>query len=110
MNWQSGTIGDFVVDNLTLVLLLAAGPLFLWLAVNSRRVRSFQFQVSVFILIWIIGEVVDLLNEAQFVQIQLGMQVHLAAMAFFAAMLWIRFYRANKFGRTMIESSDDNLI
>jgi len=39
----------------TIVLLLAALSIFVWLAGRSKDVRSFQFQISIFIIIWVLG-------------------------------------------------------
>ena len=45
-----------IVSNFTLYLLFVALGIFVWLAWRSRSVKSFQFQISIFLLIWIGGE------------------------------------------------------
>ena len=110
MTGQAETLPDFVFENLTLILLVACTPVFSWLAISARKVSTFQFQISIFILIWILGELADLLHDLQVIPIQIGMQIHLASMGFFAIMLWIRFYRSLKLRKTMIENPEDSLV
>jgi chromate transport protein ChrA len=38
----------------TIILLLASLSIFVWLAARSKDIRSFQFQISIFIIIWIL--------------------------------------------------------
>jgi uncharacterized membrane protein SirB2 len=96
------------LDNLTLVLLVIALGIFVWLTARSRNIKSFQFQISMFILIWITGEIVDLLGEEGVVELfstsEKGMYVHVLAMAMFSAMLWIRFYLSQKSGKRIADA------
>jgi hypothetical protein len=79
-------------------------------ALKSKSVRSFQFQLSVFIVIWITGEIIELLVSKNFITIEgfehIGMQVHLAAMVLFCIMLWLRFYYSKMRGSKMVETPD----
>ena len=94
--------------NLTLVLLVTALGIFVWLTARSRNIKSFQFQISIFILIWITGEIVDLLGEEGVVEVfstsEIGIYVHVFAMAMFGAMLWIRFYLSEKRGKRIADT------
>jgi hypothetical protein len=94
--------------SLTLVLLVIAIGIFLWLTARSRNIKSFQFQISVFILIWITGEIIDLLGEEGVIQLfstsEIGMYVHVLAMAMFSGMIWIRFYLSEKSGKRMADA------
>jgi uncharacterized membrane protein SirB2 len=94
--------------SLTLVLLVIALGIFAWLTARSRNIKSFQFQISMFILIWIIGEIIDLLGEEGVVQLfptnEIGMYVHVLAMAMFSGMLWIRFYLSQKTGKRIADA------
>jgi hydrogenase/urease accessory protein HupE len=95
---------------LTLVLLVVALGIFAWLAVKSRSVRSFQFQLSLFIVIWIAGEIVDLLHEQYTMLLpyhNAGLYVHVLAMGLFSAMLWTRFYLSRKSGKKMADSMQE---
>ncbi len=93
--------------NITLLLLTIALGIFVWLTARSRSLKSFQFQISMFILIWIAGEIVDLLVEngemALISNNEIGLYVHVLAMTTFTAMLWIRFYASEKMGRKIAD-------
>jgi bacteriorhodopsin len=96
--------------NLTFVLLVIALGIFVWLNARSRNIKSFQFQISIFILIWITGEIVDLVGEEKegvfdlFSTSETGMYVHVSAMAMFSAMIWIRYYISEKRGKRMADA------
>jgi bacteriorhodopsin len=94
--------------NLTLVLLVIALGIFVWLTARSRNIKSFQFQISIFILIWITGEIVDLLGEEGVVEMfstsEIGIYLHVLAMAMFSAMLWIRYYLSEKSGKRIADA------
>ena len=82
--------------------------IFVWLTARSRNIKSFQFQISIFILIWMTGEIVDLLGEEGVVELfstsEIGVYVHVLAMAMFSAMLWIRFYLSGKSGKRIADA------
>src|SRR5919201_6480305 len=98
----------FSFGSLTLILLVIALGIFVWLTARSRNIKTFQFQISVFILIWITGEIVDLLGEEGVVQLfsttEISRYVHVLAMAMFSAMLWIRFYLSQKSGKRIADA------
>ena len=103
------TEGLLSLGNTTLILLALALIIFSWLAAQSRNFRRFQFQISVFVVIWIIGEIIDLLEENNIIETgieELGMQIHLVSMVYLSCMLWLRYYFSKKGGKKMIESSE----
>lgn len=93
------------------MLLIALG-IFAWLTTRSRNIKSFQFQISIFILIWMIGEIVDLLGEEEVVELfstsEIGVYVHVLAMAMFSAMLWIRFYLSERSGKRIADALQES--
>jgi hypothetical protein len=97
------------LDKSTIFLLVISLGLFSWSALSSRNIRKFQFQMSIFVLIWIAGEIVRVLHEEGIFTIfgrsEVGMILHTIAMLFFSLMLWIRFYYAKKSGKMMIETT-----
>jgi len=105
--FSSSSFGD-----LTLVLLVIALGIFVWLTARSRSIKSFQFQISMFILIWITGEIVELLGEEGVVKLfstsEIGIYVHVLAMAMFSAMLWIRFYLSEKSGKRISDTLQES--
>ena len=95
-------------ESLTLILLVIALGIFMWLTARSRNIKTFQFQISIFILIWITGEIIDLLGEEGVIQLfstsEIGMYVHVVAMAMFSAMIWIRFYLSERTGKRIADA------
>lgn len=105
-----------VTNDLMIILLFVAAAIFGWQAFRSRDTRGFQFQISVFIIVWVIGEIVEeLINKAtdnstpatisDLVLISpndIGSIIHIISMAFFCVMLWLRWYLSRKSLRTLI--------
>jgi hypothetical protein len=63
--------------------------------------------MSIFIIIWIVGEIIRFLQEENIFTIfgigDLGTVLHTVSMIFFSLMLWIRFYYSRRSGKLMIE-------
>ena len=86
-----------LLDSFTIILLLAALGIFVWLAAKSKDIRSFQFQISIFIIIWVLGQVVGSLQDNGTIvlspfQGDIGLEIHVVSLAFFSIMVWLRFY------------------
>src|SRR5919197_4321116 len=82
--------------NLTLPLLLLSLSIFLWIVFKTRSIKTFQSQISIFVIIWIIGEIANTLQENDWLFISqnlrnLGLQIHVISMIFFSIMIWLRF-------------------
>jgi hypothetical protein len=110
---------DPVASGLTIILLFIALSIFIWLVVRSRGITTFQFQISVFIIIWILGEIVGVLQEYQIVMLSsvfnwlpgISLQIHLSSMIFLSVMLWLRFYYSERRQKRLIDDiSDKNSI
>ena len=50
----------------TLVILFMSLAIFGWLAVRYRNIRSFEFQISIFIMVYIVGEIIEDYNKNTF--------------------------------------------
>jgi hypothetical protein len=108
---SSNSIGS----GLTTILLFIALSIFIWLAVRSRGITTFQFQISVFIIIWILGEIIGILQEYQIVILSsifnwlpdISLQIHLLSMIFLSVMLWIRFYYSERRQKRLIDDVAD---
>jgi hypothetical protein len=63
--------------------------------------------MSIFIIIWIVGEIIRFLQEENIFTIfgsgDLGTVLHTLAMIFFSLILWIRFYYSRRSGKQMID-------
>ena len=109
--WNPGTL-FLLMNSITTLLLLVALGIFVWLAVRSRNIRSFQFQISIFIIIWILGEITGILQDngitvLSALQGDVGLEIHVISMVFFSMMLWLRFYYSKRSGKKMIEDVAD---
>jgi hypothetical protein len=106
---------DSVASVLTIILLFIALSIFIWLAVRSRGITTFQFQISIFIVIWILGEIIGVLQEYQMVILSpffnwlpdISLQIHLSSMIFLSVMLWIRFYHSERRQKKLIDDLSD---
>jgi hypothetical protein len=106
---------DLVASGLTIILLFIALSIFIWLAVRSRGITTFQFQIAIFILIWILGEILGVLQEYQIIILSpffnrlpdISLQIHLSSMIFLSVMLWIRFYYSERRQKKLIDDLSD---
>lgn len=101
------SVGDF-----TSILSLVPLVIFVWLAIRSKNIKSFQLQISVFIAVYIIGGIIE--NNNGRIAIlsalppEIGSQIHVIAAIFFTIMIWFRFYYADLRGKKMIEKPDNS--
>ena len=110
-----GGSSDSVASGLTIILLFIALSIFIWLAVRSRGITTFQFQIAIFILIWILGEILGVLQEYQIIILSpffnrlpdISLQIHLSSMIFLSVMLWIRFYYSERRQKKLIDDLSD---
>ena len=90
-----------LMDSFTITLLLAALGIFVWLAAKSKDIRGFQFQISIFIIIWVLGEVAGSLQDNGTIvlsplQGDIGLEIHVVSLVFFSIMIWLRFYYSQR--------------
>jgi hypothetical protein len=111
--WNPGTF-LLLMSNVTLILLLGALSIFVWLATRSKDIRSFQFQISIFIVIWILGQVVDVLQDSGIIVLpptldEIGLEIHVVSLVFLSIMMWVRFYYSERSGKRIVEDLDANM-
>ena len=92
----------------TIILLLAALSIFVWLAARSKSIRSFQFQISIFIIVWVLGGVAYVLQDSGTIGVSplqgdIGLEIHVISVAFLSIMIWLRFYYSQRSTKRMIE-------
>src|SRR5439155_25709948 len=90
---------------LTLIILFLSLAIFGWLTVRSRNIRSYEFQITVFIMVYIIGELLEdyripYLSPLPYI----GSQIHLVSAVLLALILWLRLYSVRKGGRKTIDT------
>ncbi len=102
-----------IAYDVTIALLFIALVIFGWLAVRSKSIRSFEFQISIFIVIWTLGEVVSVLLKSGLIRFSImediGFEIHVTSMAFISVMLWLRLYYARLGGRKIVEDVSEYL-
>ena len=100
---------DFLqsMSDITFILSLISFIIFIWLAIRSKSIKAFQFQISIFIAVYILGEIIENNRIAIFSTLppDIGSQIHIGSAIFFTIMVWFRFYYAEKRGKKMVESS-----
>jgi len=111
--WNPGTF-LLLMNNVTLILLLGALSIFVWLTARSRDIRSFQFQISIFIVIWILGQVVGILQDSGIIVLpptldEIGLEIHVVSLVFLSIMMWVRFYYSERSGKRIVEDLDANM-
>jgi len=83
-------------ETFTLVGVLMAAAIFARLALKAPSIGSFRFQLSVFILIWVVAEVPHIAESIGIISVgsfdDLGLAVHMVSMAAFAFFVGIRSY------------------
>jgi hypothetical protein len=111
-NAGNSTSADFLhsMSDITFILSLVPLVIFVWLAIRSKSIKAFQFQISIFIAVYILGEIIESNRIAIFSVLppDIGPQIHVGSAIFFTIMIWFRFYYAEKRGKKMIESGIDN--
>ena len=98
------------MSDITFILSLVPLVIFVWLAIRSKSIKAFQFQISIFIAVYILGEIIESNRIAIFSVLppDIGPQIHVGSAIFFTIMIWFRFYYAEKSGKKMIENSSIN--
>jgi energy-coupling factor transporter transmembrane protein EcfT len=119
--FENNTIGNnsyFLssMNDITFYLSLISLIIFVLLAIRSKSIKTFQFQISIFIAVYIFGELIENNRITLFSTLppNLGSQIHIGAAIFFTIMMWFRFYYAEKRGKKIIENdiadyNDDNI-
>ena len=93
----------------TITLLLATLGIFVWLAARSKDIRSFQFQISIFIIIWVLGGIAYILQDSGTIvlsplQGDIGLEINVISVAFLSIMIWLRFYYSQRSRKRTIEA------
>ena len=89
-----------IFTNVTIILLFTGLGVFGATSLKYRSIKSFHFQLSMVFIALIIGEIIDVLFDFEYVENPLlesiGSMVHVSAMAGIAIVFWARFVHAQK--------------
>ena len=84
--------------NITFLLLLAALVVFGILALQYRKIKSFQFQIFMVLVVLIISEIIDVMFDFDYLENSLlenlGSFIHVISMAGITLVFWARFYHS----------------
>lgn len=84
-------------ETFDLVLILVAFAIFARLALKGKSLGSFRFQLSIFLLIWVISEIPHIAESIGFLAVtgyeDTGLYLHAASMAVFAIFVGLRSLR-----------------
>jgi hypothetical protein len=87
----------FSMGGITLIILFMSLAIFGWLTVRNRNIRSFEFQITVFIIVYIIGEIIEDFKIPSLSSIPyLGSQIHIVSAVLLAIIVWLRLYSVRK--------------
>lgn len=93
----------FTMENVTLILTIISMAVFLGVVTISRRIKSFYFQILIFIILYFVGELIEnnQIRNALFSSISsdVGSQIHMLAAMFFAIVMIIRFFFSRQAGK-----------
>jgi L-lactate permease len=100
------------IGNITSVLILIPLIIFIWLAIKSKNIKSFQFQLMVFILMYFIGQIIENNDNTIFISMfpkDFGSQIHVIAAVFFTIMMLFRLYNANTSKKKIVDDHRDDI-
>ena len=94
-------------SNVTFLLLLAALVIFGILTSQYKKIKSFQFQISMVLVILIISEIIDVMFDFEYLENpwleNLGSYIHVISMAGIALVFWARFYHSVKARKEFVD-------
>ena len=93
---------------LTSALFLISLGIFVGLAAKSRSLKSFQSQISIFIGVYIAGELLELspVQTATGLPPEAGSQLHVLATIIITTVLWARFVHSNRSTKHLVDQYD----
>ena len=96
-----------IFTNVTFLLLLGALVVFGILAAQQKKIKSFQFQMSIVLLVLIVSEVIDVLFDFNYIENHflenLGSIIHVSAMTGIALIFWGRFVYSKKTQKSLVD-------
>jgi hypothetical protein len=94
---------------ITSILFLVSLAFFVLLGIKSKSIRTFQFQISLFIGLYVLGEIIEIKELATFLSIpeSLGSQIHVGAIIFLTSIIWIRLYYSEKSIKNLVDTPAD---
>jgi hypothetical protein len=88
----------------TAIFLISLG-IFVLLAIKSKTVKSFQSQISIFISVYVAGELLELapIQSITGLPPELGSQIHLGATLVITTIMWSRLFYSNEIVKKLVD-------
>jgi hypothetical protein len=98
----------FSAGILTTTLFLFSFAIFIIVTIKSKNIKSFQSQISVFVAVYVIGEVLELngIQNVTWLPADLGSQMHVAATIIIATVLWSRLFYSTKIVKKLVNHDE----
>jgi hypothetical protein len=79
--------------------------IFVIVAIKSKTIKSFQSQISIFVGVYVVGEVLELngIQNVTWLPADLGSQIHVAATLIIAAVLWSRLFYSSRIVKKLVD-------
>ncbi|HET7147273.1 MAG TPA: hypothetical protein VFI73_02130 [Candidatus Nitrosopolaris sp.] len=88
------------MGGITLIILFSSLVIFGWLTVRNRNIRSFEFQITIFVIVYTIGEIIEDYKIPSLLSLpHIGSEIHIVSATLLAIMLWLRLYSARRSGK-----------
>jgi D-alanyl-lipoteichoic acid acyltransferase DltB (MBOAT superfamily) len=80
-----------------------------WSSIKSWSIKNFQFLISLFIGLYIIGELFEIKQLSIFLSLPegLGSQIHAGATIFLTVVIWMRLYYSQKSIKSLEDTPRD---
>lgn len=95
---------------ITSILFLVSLTIFGWSSIKSRSIKNFQFQISVFIGMYVIGELFEIKQISALLSLPdgIGSQIHVVATIFLTIVIWMRLYYSEKGIKALKDTPTDS--
>ena len=97
---------------ITSILFLVSLTFFGWLSIKSKSIKTFQSQISLFIGLYVIGELLEIKQISTLLGIPdgIGSQIHVGATIFLTIVVWVRLYYSEKGIKSLADTASDSKI
>ena len=97
---------------ITSILFLVSLTFFGWLSIKSKSIKTFQSQISLFIGLYVIGELLEIKQISTLLSIPdgIGSQIHVGATIFLTIVVWMRLYYSEKGIKSLADTASDSKI
>ena len=96
-----------IFSNITFLLLLTALAIFGTLTLQYKKIKSFQFQICMVLVVLIISEIIDVMFDFEYLENpfleNFGSFIHVISMAGIALVFWARFYQSIKARKKFVD-------